>query len=84
MPDWTDVLNAMDEFLEEATKTRTIFLFESSPASMEVDNDDSSVSEKLLAMLRFTATLLRVSFGKEVYSSVEVGSAITASPLTIY
>lgn len=74
----------MDEFLEEATKSRQIFLFDSPSSRMEVDSDDSNVSEKLLAVLRFTANLLRVSFGKEVYSSVEVRLFSTsASLLTI-
>lgn len=73
----------MDEFLEEATKTGPIFHYESSSTSMDVDNDDSNASEKLLAVLRFTANLLRVSFGKEVYSSVEVRSAIALFSLNV-
>lgn len=70
LPDWTNVLNDADQFLETTIVTDRIMLF-GRQSSMETESL-SQTEEDIIVVLRFTANLLRQCFGKECYSSTEV------------
>lgn len=70
LPDWTNVLNDADQFLENAIAADQMTLF-GRQSSMETDAS-AQAEEDIIIVLRFTANLLRQCFGKECYSSTEV------------
>ena len=74
--DWVRILNRIDEYLEVTTSANPgLWLPEKRPSSPDTgcpDPVDPKIIHSITTVLKFTSTLLKGSYNKEVYNSTEV------------